>query len=160
MPLGEILELKNFKIMEQIFKDNPKLDVAYKTTDGKFFFLENDARNHATNLENKKVIKVERTEENPTSDNEEPKGDLTDSVKNIISEEKKALDGITNEVQELKEDTSNEDVKWLEDEQKEVQQEPNTEAVEPVAENEPTAPVENAETTSVETKKTKSKAKK
>lgn len=146
--------------MEQIFKDNPKLDVAYKTTDGKFFFLENDARNHATNLENKKVIKVERTEENPTSDNEEPKGDLTDSVKNIISEEKKALDGITNEVQELKEDTSNEDVKWLEDEQKEVQQEPNTEAVEPVAENEPTAPVENAETTSVETKKTKSKAKK
>lgn len=146
--------------MEQIFKDNPKLDVAYKTTDGKFFFLENDARNHATNLENKKVIKVERPEENPTSDNEEPKGDLTDSVKNIISEEKKALDEITNEVQELKEDTFNEDVKGLEDEQKEVQQEPNTEVVEPVAENEPTAPVENAETTSVETKKTKSKAKK
>lgn len=146
--------------MEQIFKDNPKLDVAYKTTDGKFFFLENDARNHATNLENKKVIKVERPEENPTSDNEEPKGDLTDSVKNIISEEKKVLEEITNEVQELKEDTSNEDVKGLEDEQKEVQQEPNTEVVEPVAENEPTAPVENAEMPSVETKKTKSKAKK
>lgn len=158
--------------MEQIFKDNPKLDVAYKTTDGKFFFLENDARNHATNLENKKVIKVERTEETPTSDNEEPditddikgneepKGDLTDSVKNIISEEKKALDGITNEVQELKEDTSNEDGKVLEDETKEIQQEPNTEAVEPVVENEPTAPVENTETKSVKTKKTKSKAKK
>lgn len=158
--------------MEQIFKDNPKLDVAYKTTDGKFFFLENDARNHATNLENKKVIKVERTEEALISDdntpivsddikgNEEPKGDLTDSVKNIISEEKKALDEITNEVQELKEDTPDEDVKGLEDETKEIQQEPNTEAVEPVAENKPTAPVENAETTSVETKKTKSKAKK
>lgn len=52
--------------MEQIFKDNPKLDVAYKTTDGKFFFLENDARNHASNLENKKVIKVEKAEKNLT----------------------------------------------------------------------------------------------
>lgn len=65
--------------MEQIFKDNPKLDVAYKTADGKFFFLENDARNHATNLEDKKVIKIERTGEIPTSDNEEP--DITDDIK-------------------------------------------------------------------------------
>lgn len=158
--------------MEQIFKDNPKLDVVYKTADGKFFFLENDARNHATNLEDKKVIKIGRTEEIPTSDNEalnitddikgnkESKGDLTDVVKNIISEEKKALDEITNKVQELKEDASNEDREVLEDETKEIQQEPNTEAVEPVVENEPTAPVENAETASVETKKTKSKAKK
>lgn len=44
--------------MEQVFKDNPKLDVAYKTSDGKYFFLENDAQNHASTLEDKKVEKV------------------------------------------------------------------------------------------------------
>lgn len=53
--------------MEQIFKDNPKLDVAYKTADGKYFFLENDAKNYALTLEDKRVIKVENnyTERSP-----------------------------------------------------------------------------------------------
>lgn len=46
--------------MEQIFKDNPKLDEVYQTSDGKFFYLENDARNHASKLKNKKVEKLIR----------------------------------------------------------------------------------------------------
>ena len=41
--------------MEQVFIDNPKLDVAYKTADGNFFFLENDAVNYASTLEDKTV---------------------------------------------------------------------------------------------------------
>lgn len=51
--------------MEQIFKDNPKLDEVYKTSDGKFFYLENDARNYAiaNNLENKRVTKLTRKDE-------------------------------------------------------------------------------------------------
>lgn len=44
--------------MEQVFIDNPKLDVAYKTADGHFFFLEHDAVNYASTLENKTVEKV------------------------------------------------------------------------------------------------------
>ena len=44
--------------MEQVFIDNPKLDVAYKTTDGHFFFLEHDAVNYASTLEDKTVEKV------------------------------------------------------------------------------------------------------
>nr|DAQ02465.1 MAG TPA: hypothetical protein [Caudoviricetes sp.] len=44
--------------MEQVFIDNPKLDVAYKTADGHFFFLENDAVNYASTLEDKTVEKV------------------------------------------------------------------------------------------------------
>lgn len=46
--------------MEQIFKDNPRLDEVYQTSDGKFFYLENDARNHASKLENKRVEKLIR----------------------------------------------------------------------------------------------------
>ena len=48
--------------MEQIFKDNPKLDEVYKTSDGKFFYLESDARNYAiaAKLDNKKVAKLVR----------------------------------------------------------------------------------------------------
>lgn len=46
--------------MEQIFKDNPSLDEVYQTSDGKFFYLENDARNHASKLENKRVVKLIR----------------------------------------------------------------------------------------------------
>ena len=44
--------------MEQVFIDNPKLDVAYKTADGHFFFLENDAVNYTSTLEDKTVEKV------------------------------------------------------------------------------------------------------
>ena len=49
--------------MDTIFNDNPNLDVAYKTTDGKYFYTENGAQNHALTLKNQEVKKVVRTEE-------------------------------------------------------------------------------------------------
>lgn len=49
--------------MEQVFISNPKLDVAYKTADGKYFFLESDAENYALELEDKRVKKVQKEEE-------------------------------------------------------------------------------------------------
>lgn len=49
--------------MDSIFKDNPGLDVAYKTADGKYFYTENGAQNHALTLKNKEVKKVVRTED-------------------------------------------------------------------------------------------------
>lgn len=49
--------------MDSIFKDNPGLDVAYKTADGKYFYTENGAQNHALTLKNQEVKKVVRTEE-------------------------------------------------------------------------------------------------
>lgn len=54
--------------MEQVFKDNPKLDVAYKTTDGRYFFLESDAINHANSLEDKKVKKLNKPQEENTTE--------------------------------------------------------------------------------------------
>lgn len=48
--------------MEKVFTDNPKLDVCYKTSDGKYFFTQNDAKNYASNLENKSVKKLVRDE--------------------------------------------------------------------------------------------------
>ena len=49
--------------MDTIFNDNPNLDVAYKTADGKYFYTENSAQNYALTLKNKEVKKVVRTEE-------------------------------------------------------------------------------------------------
>ena len=49
--------------MDNIFKDNPGLDVAYKTADGKYFYTENGAQNHALTLKNQEVKKVVRPEE-------------------------------------------------------------------------------------------------
>ncbi len=46
--------------MEQIFRDNPNLDVCYKTSDGKYFYLRTDAVNYATRLKDKKVEKLLR----------------------------------------------------------------------------------------------------
>ena len=49
--------------MDTIFNDNPNLDVAYKTADGKYFYTENSAQNYALTLKNKEVKKVVRTED-------------------------------------------------------------------------------------------------
>uniref|UniRef100_UPI0039A701DC hypothetical protein n=1 Tax=Ornithobacterium rhinotracheale TaxID=28251 RepID=UPI0039A701DC len=49
--------------MEPIFKENPQLDVVYKTSDGKYFYTENNAKNYAQTLEDKKVVKLERGED-------------------------------------------------------------------------------------------------
>lgn len=46
--------------MKDIFIKNPELDVCYMTADQKCFFLENDALNWASTLEDKKVEKLIR----------------------------------------------------------------------------------------------------
>lgn len=60
--------------MDTIFNDNPNLDVAYKTADGKYFYTENGAQNHALTLKNKEVKKVVRTEE--ATEQEEVKNEV------------------------------------------------------------------------------------
>ncbi|OXA83676.1 hypothetical protein B0A56_00715 [Flavobacterium columnare NBRC 100251 = ATCC 23463] len=44
-------------IVNNIFKENPKLDELFTTSDGNAFYLEGDAKNHAKSLENKSVKK-------------------------------------------------------------------------------------------------------
>jgi len=50
---------------EQIFKQYPKLDSFFETSDGAQFFNANDASAHARNLKNKKVNEVKRPEAKP-----------------------------------------------------------------------------------------------
>ncbi|MXV37679.1 hypothetical protein GO491_03140 [Flavobacteriaceae bacterium Ap0902] len=65
--------------MLDIFKNNPKLDVVYKTSDERYFYLENDAQNWATSLEDKKVEKLIREADNESADN----NDLTEKIKEL-----------------------------------------------------------------------------
>ncbi|MDK7376072.1 hypothetical protein QP519_11070 [Weeksella virosa] len=46
--------------MSNIFKNNPNLNVYYKTADGQAFYLFSDARNHAKTLGDKDVEAVTR----------------------------------------------------------------------------------------------------
>ena len=71
--------------MEQVFIDNPHLDVVYKTNDGKYFLLENDAQNYASTLEDKKVSKLIRQDISPT--NEEEKKELSEGIQDINQQE-------------------------------------------------------------------------
>lgn len=61
--------------MEKIFKDNPKLDEVYRTSDGKYFYLRSDADNHASGLKNKKVQKLTRPIGEQNSQDDEGKED-------------------------------------------------------------------------------------
>lgn len=56
--------------MKEIFIDNPNLDVVYQTSDGKFFYTLNDAEIYSQNLEDKKVKKIERFNDDFQSDND------------------------------------------------------------------------------------------
>lgn len=47
--------------MDTIFDQNPSLDLCFKTSDGKYFFNDNDAHNYAKTLEDKGVEKLERS---------------------------------------------------------------------------------------------------
>jgi hypothetical protein len=76
------------KKMDSIFKDNPGLDVAYKTADGKYFYTENGAQNHALTLKNQEVKKVVRTEE--ATEKEEVKNEVvieTEEPKRAVTAE-------------------------------------------------------------------------
>jgi len=46
--------------MEKVFKKNPGLKECYKTADGKCFYQENHAKNHAKNLDDKNVQHITR----------------------------------------------------------------------------------------------------
>lgn len=56
--------------MDKIFVSNIDLDVAYKTTDGNYFYTERQAKMHAASLKNKSVKKLERN----AKQQEEPEG--------------------------------------------------------------------------------------
>lgn len=76
------------KKMDSIFKDNPGLDVAYKTADDKYFYTENGAQNHALTLKNQEVEKVVRTEE--ATEKEEVKNEVvteTENPKTVVTAE-------------------------------------------------------------------------
>lgn len=87
---------------KEIFEQNPKLDVIYKTSDKTLFYTELNAKSHARTLENKKVDKVTRESVlksvNPKSDSNKPnaeqrietiKGlDTVDAVKAALKGEK------------------------------------------------------------------------
>ena len=66
--------------MEQVFIDNPHLDVVYKTNDGKYFLLENDAQNHALTLDIKRVEKLLR-----------PTGTMTEAFAQALDEGQKEI---------------------------------------------------------------------
>lgn len=73
--------------MEPIFKNNPQLDVVYKTSDNKYFYTENNAKNYAQTLEDKKVTKLVR----PTTEkNEEVTAVATEAVAETSKKTKKA----------------------------------------------------------------------
>ena len=49
--------------MDNLFKDKPELQEYFETSDGTKFYTENMAKNHARDLEDKKVTHVTRPEE-------------------------------------------------------------------------------------------------
>ena len=74
--------------MDNIFKDNPGLDVAYKTADDKYFYTENGAQNHALTLKDQEVKKVVRPEE--VTEKEEVKNEVvteTENPKTVVTTE-------------------------------------------------------------------------
>ena len=86
----------NTKPMDTIFNDNPNLDVAYKTADGKYFYTENSAQNYALTLKNKEVKKVVRTEE--TTEKEEVKNEViteTEEPQTVVTTEPSEPSGST-----------------------------------------------------------------
>lgn len=66
--------------MDNIFKDNPGLDVAYKTADGKYFYTENGAQNHALTLKDQEVKKVVRAAQ--ANEEEDDKADEANKTNN------------------------------------------------------------------------------
>lgn len=126
--------------MEQVFKDNPNLDVAYKTVDGKYFFLESDAMNHAKTLENRKVKKV----------TPETKGDVKEAVQEVIAESLT----LVNDLQDEAPDEAKEKVSKVE-----ATEEPNEQDEAPDEAKEEVSEVEEAEEPATKpNKKTKTKA--
>jgi len=51
---------------QDIFTQNPNLQEVFKTSDGKYFYTENSAKNHAKTLEDKSVEHLEKPKESQT----------------------------------------------------------------------------------------------
>lgn len=111
--------------MDQIFKDNPKVDIYYKTSDGTPFFSKNAAQNHAKTLEQKNIETITRGSVKNSEENslkvvvDTSKLDIKNIVNKVITD--KGLltnsDEVKNKVQEVVEKGA-EGAKVLNDEQK------------------------------------------
>ena len=89
--------------MDTIFNDNPNLDVAYKTADGKYFYTENSAQNYALTLKNKEVKKVVRTEE--ATETEEVKNEVVTQTEKPSENPKSSENSDSSESSEPSEET-------------------------------------------------------
>lgn len=111
--------------MDQIFKDNPKVDIYYKTSDETPFFSKNAAQNHAKTLDQKNIETIVRgSAKNSVEENLKLVVDTsTIDIKSIVNDvltDKGLLtnsDEIKNKVQEVVEKGA-EGAKVLNDEQK------------------------------------------
>ena len=95
--------------MDQIFKDNPKVDIYYKTSDETPFFSKNAAQNHAKTLEQKNIETIVRGSVKNSEENtlkvvvDTSKLDIKNIVNKVITD--KGLltnsDEVKNKVQEV-----------------------------------------------------------
>ena len=108
--------------MDTIFNDNPNLDVAYKTADGKYFYTENSAQNYALTLKNKEVKKVVRTEE--ATEKEDVKNE-------VITETQKLQTVVTSEPSEPSENTNSSEVSDNSETQEPSESTDSSESLEP-----------------------------
>lgn len=67
--------------MNEVFKQNPNLEKYFGTSDGEAFYNENDAKNHAKNLEDKTVETVYNTEFLEIEDSE----DLSEDQEELLA---------------------------------------------------------------------------
>ncbi|MCK0206215.1 hypothetical protein ACT4R9_09695 [Ornithobacterium rhinotracheale] len=87
--------------MEPIFKENPQLDVVYKTSNGKYFYTENYAKNYAQTLEDKKVTKLVRTAATDEDAGDENKENTTSELEAKL-EELKTLELVKSNYNQMK----------------------------------------------------------
>lgn len=80
--------------MDTVFEQNPNIDVYFKTSDGESFYNENDAKNYAKKLKDKKVQRIVRgvsseseSPENKQASGGAPKLDYREAIKAIEASE-------------------------------------------------------------------------
>lgn len=87
--------------MNQIFKDNPKVDVYYTTSDDTPFFSKNAAQNHAKTLDQKNIETITRgSVKNSEQDNLNNSDDLKTKVQEIVEKGAEGLQ-VQNDEQKL-----------------------------------------------------------
>ena len=74
--------------MEKVFIENPSLKECFKTSDGQYFYNQNDAKNHAKTLEDKSVEHLTRASEEDDQDAGvvDPKAEEIKKVKKLNKE--------------------------------------------------------------------------